>query len=421
MKNQVYLLCFASFVLAGCWSVGPDYKAQEVSAPSSPLPDAGLPVTTNKVVKSSEQGRVIIATDEIAAWWNVFNDSDLSMLETAAFTNNLTLRAAVSRVRQARAQLAIARGRWEPTLDASGSYSRFRTSGNGKSGKRMTKGDFAGGFDANWEIDIFGGLRRGVEAAEAAWKAEIAGLDQAWVSLAAKVGVNYVDLRTVQERLQVARDNLRLQNETLDILASRMKAGIGDDLAVQQAKYNVETTRATIPGLLAQEESYLNALAVLTGQEPGALHQTLKGGKAMPPMQPRQLVGIDAELLRRRPDIRQAERSLAAQCARVGVATAELYPHFYLNGSIGLESLKAKDFFKSDSLYWNFGPAFTWSIFSGNTVRANIEIQDALYDAALANYQNTLLSAQEEIRDALSAYGQEFHRFEALTRAVAAA
>ncbi|MBR4172068.1 MAG: efflux transporter outer membrane subunit [Kiritimatiellae bacterium] len=418
MKGSIWLFALVALGVAGCFSVGPDYREPEVKKPVSELTDAGLPLSSNKMTQAE---RVTISAEEVSAWWTIFKDEKLTWLVNQAFASNLTMRVAAMRVREARAQLAIARGKWEPSLDLSGGYTRDRTSANGKTGLKLTRNDYMGGFDASWEIDIFGGTRRNVEAARADLDAEIAALDQAWVSLAAEVGVNYMDLLTMKERLVVAHNNLKIQQETLDILASRNKAGIGDDLAVQQAKYNVETTRATIPNLQVQIESYLNSLAILTGQEPGTLHEALKDVRFSDPIPPRRLTGIDAELLRRRPDIRQAERNLAAQCARIGVAEAELYPHFYLTGSVGLESLKASNLFKSESLYWNFGPSFSWSIFNGNTVRANIDIQDARYQSALATYQQTLLSAQGEIRDALTAYVQEFHRFEALTRAVEAA
>ena len=421
MKKAVLGLTVSILALAGCWTVGPDYKAPEVRRPAHDLPDAGLPPVSNKLVRSTSSQRTEITADELASWWTVFHDDRLTGLVGDAFRSNLTLRAALTRVRQARAKLAIAHGRREPTLDMGGSYSRFHTARNGRSGARVTQGDFLGEFDARWEIDIFGGTRRNVEAAERDLEAEVAGVDQVWVSLAAEVAADYIELRTIQDRLQVARDNLKVQQETLDILVSRNKAGIGDDLAVQQARYNVETTRATIPSLLVEEEAYINSLAVLTGREPGALHGSLLGAKSHPLIEPRKLVGIDAELLRRRPDVRRAERALAAQCARIGVAEADLYPRFFLNGSVGLESLEASKFFKSDSLFWNFGPSFSWKIFSGNSVRAGIEIQNALYDAAAAEYELTLLTAQKEIRDALTAYVQGFHRYEALGKAVDAA
>lgn len=413
----IFLLMLLA-VVSGCFSVGPDYDAPEIKT-SQGLAGFGIPLAgeTNNAVSA----RVELSTEELSAWWKAFNDEKLNVLIERAFEGNLSLKGVAQRVRESRALLAVAKGKWEPELDAGGAYSRYRTSANGASARRMTRNQFTGGFDASWEIDIFGGTRRNVEAAEADLAAEEASLDKAWISLAADVGMNYINLRTTQQRLRVARGNLRLQQETYDILNSRAKAGIGDDLAVKQALYNVETTRATIPDLLAKEEAYLNSLAVLTGCEPGTLHRELADGKLYDPLQPRSLTGIDAELLRRRPDIRKAERLLAAQSARIGVAKSDLYPRFFLSGSIGLESLKSSEFFKNNSLAWDIGPSFSWKVFSGNSVRANIDVQDARYEAALANYEETLLSAQAEIRDALFSYIQEFNRYSALKRGVAAA
>lgn len=405
-------------LLGGCFSVGPDYDAPEIKT-SQGLSGFGIPAASG--VTNAVDSRIELSSDELAAWWKSFDDEKLTVLIDRAFEGNLSLRGAAQRVREARALLAVARGKWEPTLDADAGYNRSQTSANGTSGRRMTRNIFTGGFDASWEIDVFGGVRRNVEAAEADLAAEEAGLDNSWVSLAADVGMNYINLRTTQQRLRVARGNLRLQQETYDILDSRAKAGIGDDLAVKQALYNVETTRATIPNLLAKEEAYLNSLAVLTGSEPGTLHRELADGTLHDPLQPRSLTGIDAELLRRRPDIRKAERELAAQSARIGIAKSDLYPRFFLSGSIGLESLKSSDFFQKNAVAWDFGPSVSWKLFSGNSVRANIDVQDARYEAALAHYEETLLSAHAEIRDALFSYIQEFNRYSALKRGVAAA
>ena len=424
MRREWSLTTLLAATLAGCLSVGPDYEPAEVREPAAALPDQALPEfrSTNTTVIVAETNCVSITESELAQWWRSFGDETLVDLIQTAFASNHTLRAAAQNVRRARALLAAARGKWEPQLDLGGGFARSGTSANGASGASLTRNLYTGGFDAAWEIDIFGGTRRAVEAAWSEYEAECADLDGVWISLAAETGRAYFELRTVQERLAVARDNLKLQQETHDILSSRLKAGIGDDLAVQQARYNVEATRSTIPPQIVAQEELLNTLAVLTGMEPGALHARLLGGKMGELIAPRRLVGIDAGLLRRRPDIRAAERNLAAQSARIGEATADLYPRFFLSGSIGLEALEARDFFKfPGSRHWSFGPSVSWKIFSGNSVRANIDIQDALYEAAAEQYEQTLLTAQKEIRDALMAYVQEFHRYESLLAAVDAA
>lgn len=404
--------------LAGCAAVGPDYRPPEIPAPSAPLPDAGLPPDA---ATGNAARRDAVTRAEVASWWAVFHDPCLDSLMGLAFTNNLSLKAAAERVRQARAQLAAARGRWAPALDLAAAPSRHSSSENGPARRRATDTLFTGGFDASWELDIFGGTRRSVEAARASLESASAGLEHAWVTQAAEVARQYALLRTVQQRILVARRNLEIQSETLEILNSRLQSGIGDDLAVQQARYNVETTRATIPSLLAQEEAFLNALAVLTGREPGALHALLRAPRPQLTMQPKHLIGIPAEALRRRPDLARAERALAAQSARIGEAAADLYPRFRLNGSVGLESLESSDFFKNPSIYWSFGPSVSWPLFRGGTIRANIALQDARFREARAAYDEALLNAVREIRDALSAYSQEYHRFQALSKAVEAA
>lgn len=415
MKKRDLMVCSGfTLLLSGCWMVGPDYQAREVRDALSPLPDAGV------VAGQKDNTRSAISRQEVAAWWKVFKDAQLNSLMEQAFTNNLSLKAAVSRVRQARARLAIAKGAWEPTLDAVGGINRFRTSENGQTGRKMTETLYSAGFDAAWELDIFGGTARNVEAEEAALEGAIAGMEQVWVTQAAEVALNYAQLRTIQQRLKVAQGNLKIQDETLQILLSRLKSGIGDDLAVQQARYNVETTRATIPGLLAQEESCYNALAVLVGREPGGMRNSLQPQGQLV-MEPRSLAGLSAEYLRRRPDLRQAERAVAEQSARIGVAKADLYPKFRLIGSIGLESLETEEFFKNGSVAWSFGPSVSWPIFHGGTIRANIALQDARYEESCVAYDQALLSAVREIRNALSSYSQEYHRNQALGKAVEAA
>ena len=278
------------------------------------------------------------------------------------------------------------------------------------------------GFDATWEIDLFGGVARSVQAAAAGVQSAEYKLADAWVSLTAEIGTSYIGLRTVQERLSVARTNLLLQSETYDILKSRLDSGIGDELAVNQAKYNVEQTRAAIPTLLASEEKYMNALAILAGAMPGTLHAMLA---PVPErdwlIAPQKIAAVPMDTLRHRPDVRAAERALAAQVASVGVATSYLYPKFYLNGSLGLESVKIQKFLGRGSLYSWLGPSFSWPIFQGGNIVANIKLEEAKMDEAAFAYEYALQTALGEVRDAYSAYTQEYHRYQSLQGAVKAA
>jgi len=242
------------------------------------------------------------------------------------------------------------------------------------------------------------------------------------VSLSSEIGSQYVALRTVQERLKVARANLVLQTETYDILKSRMQSGIGDELAVNQAKYNVEQTRATIPNLLAKEEGHMNALAVLAGTMPGALHSQLQ--KPIDRdwlVEPKKLSEIPLNVMRTRPDVRAAEFALAAQVAHVGVAASLLFPKFYLNGSLGLESIQASKYLERGSVYGSIGPSVSWPIFQGGNLVANLKAEEAAMDEAALRYELAIQTAFSEVRSAYSTYTQEYHRYESLKGAVKAA
>ena len=320
----VLLLC----LLAGCKAAGPDYRAPEAAVPAAALPEG-------------VEAGATLTPEEAAAWWGVFGDAALSGLVNRALEGNRTLRGAVAKVREARARLGISRAGLLPEVDAAGAYTRFRnsdTAGVGGDGDR-----YRAGFDVSWEADVFGRRRREVEASQAAFEAEYATLENAWVSLAAETARMYVQLQTVRQRYAVAQTNLALQAQTFELVASRAKAGLGDELAVEQARYNLERTRASLAGLKAEEEAALNALAVLTGAMPGELREAA-GPAPIPAAAPRVLAGIPADLLRRRPDVRAAERRLAAQTARIGVAEADFYPTLRLNGSVGLETLRRATF-----------------------------------------------------------------------------
>jgi len=242
------------------------------------------------------------------------------------------------------------------------------------------------------------------------------------VSLTSEIGSQYISLRTVQERLRVARANLKLQSETYDILKSRLDSGIGDELAVNQAKYNVEQTRASIPRLLEQEEALMDSLAILAGTMPGALHDRLKDRPDRDWLvEPKRLPSIPLDVLRARPDVRSAEFALAAQVAHVGVSESLLFPKFYINGSLGLESLHMHKLFERDSLYGSIGPSVSWPIFQGGNLYANLKAEEAAMDEAAYRYEYAIQTAFGEVRTAYSSYTQEYHRYESLKGAVKAA
>ena len=415
MSLRYILSALVCLAMTGCVTVGPDYK--QPSAPQASVADIAT-------ADSGQGPRVSITKESLTSWWQVFGDPMLSDLIQEALQGNLDVRQARAKVREARAQLTMTRAGLFPSLDASGSYTQARsvtTEGANGEALRAESTLYSAGFDASWEIDIFGGTRRGVEAAEADIQSEQASLESVWVSLAAEVAQTYVSIRSYQQRLKVAEDNLKAQADTLEILQARHKAGLSDELDVQQARYNLESSRSSIPTLKSGLESSINALAVLVGKMPGTLQKRLDQAGAIPKAPFSVVLKIPADTLRKRPDIRQAERALAAQTARIGEATAELYPKFYLVGSIGLESMKSAKLFNAESNVWSILPSVTWPIFHAGSIRANIEVQSAKQEQAAAQYEKAVLTAVKEIRDSLTAFNQEQNRLAALSSAVEAA
>ena len=391
---------FALFMLSnmsGCAAVGPDYMPMEIEAAkiwNSEL-SGGL---TDKTVSPTN----------LANWWKTLNDPILSSLMDRAVANNLDLKEARARVRESRARRGISRAALFPAIDASGSVTKSRNSGSNGGGSETNL--YAADFDAGWELDVFGGLRRSIEASDADLQASAEDLNNVLISLLAEVALNYVDTRTYQTRLVVANANLDAQQETYQLIQARVQTGLSDELTLQQARYNLENTRSQIPTLRTGLEEAKNRLAVLLGQTPGAIHAELKERKPIPVTPLEVAVGVPANTLRHRPDIRMAERELAAQTARVGVATADLYPKFTLIGSIGLESLSSGDFLTAASHIWRIGPSFSWNIFDAGAIRQNIQVQSALQEQALIQYEATILGALEEVENALIAYVEEQQR-----------
>ncbi len=399
-----FRLCFGGllglFMLSnmfGCAAVGPNYVPVEIKAAGTWYSDLDGGLTNKKASPTN-----------LAIWWETLNDPVLSSLMDRAVANNLDLKEARARVRESRARRGISRADLFPAIDATGSVTKSRSSENKGGGDETNL--YAADFDAGWELDVFGGLRRSIEASDADLQASAEDLNNVLVSLLAEVALNYVDTRTYQTRLAVAQANLGTQQETFGLIQSRVQAGLIDELALQQARYNLEDTRSQIPALRTGLEEAQNRLAVLLGQTPGAVHAELKEHKPIPVTPLEVAVGVPADTLRHRPDIRMAERELAAQTARVGVATADLYPKFTLIGSIGLESLSSGDFLTAASHIWRIGPSFSWNIFDAGAIRQNIKVQSVLQEQALIQYESTVLDALEEVENALIAYAQEQQR-----------
>jgi multidrug efflux system outer membrane protein len=395
-------------ILNGCATVGPDYVPPDKSVSTTWYTQLKDGLTTGEMNPQS-----------LAAWWTTLNDAGLSSLVDRAVLGNLDLKKAMARVREARARRGIAKADLFPTLDAKGSATWSRSSKDTGTGK--TNDLFAATFDAGWELDIFGGIRRSVEAAEGDLRASQGDLRDVLVSLLAEVVSNYVEVRTLQARLAFAEANLEAQSETYQLTLWRYQAGLSDELAVQQARYNFESTRSQIPTLRTGLEEAMNRIAVLLGEQPGKVHGELEKRESIPVIPLKVAVGVPADVLRRRPDVRRAESQLAAQTARVGVATADLYPKFTLSGSIGLEALSLSNPSSAGSWTLSGGPRFTWAIFKAGAIRQNIEVQSALQEQYLIAYEAAVLSALEEVENALVAYAEEQQRRQSLSEATQAA
>ena len=395
-------------ILSGCAAVGPDYvpPGTLVSSDWNTQLEGGL---------TAEE----MDPQTLAAWWTTLDDPDLSGLIERAVWGNLDLKKARARVREARARRGVSRADIFPTLDTTGSATWSRTSEDKGSGKSSDR--YAASFDAGWELDIFGGVRRSVEAAEADLRASREDLRDVLVSLLAEVALNYVEVRTFQARLTVAESNLEAQTETHQLTVLRNQAGLSDELAVQQARYNLENTRSQLPALRTGLEEAMNRIAVLLGEQLGEVNDELEQRKPISVAPLKVAVGVPAEVLRRRPDVRRAERELAAQTARIGVATADLYPKFTLSGSIGLETLSMRNLSSSGTWTLSGGPGITWMIFNAGAIRQNIEVQSALQEQYLIAYESAVLDALEEVENALVAYVEEQRRRDDLQGAARAA
>ena len=405
---QLPTMMIMIFLIAGCITVGPDYVR-----PNKQTPATWHTPLENGLVSGQADNKAL------STWWTTLNDPTLNDLVNRALANNLDLKKARASIREARAKRGVAVADLFPGFDATGSATRSRTSGN--TGSVNTTTLYKAGFDATWELDVFGGTRRSIEAATADLQSSQEEQRDVLVSLLGEVVLNYIDVRTYQERLAVAEANLEAQKETLQIVIWRNQAGLNDELGVEQARYNHESTRSQIPALRTGLEEAMNRIAVLLGEQPGMIHKELEKPGSIPDIPTKVTVGIPADMIRRRPDIRKAERDLAAQTARVGEATADLYPKFTLSGTIVLEALSSQKFFSSDNEARSGVAAVTWPIFHGGSIRKKIEIQSALQEKAAINYEATLLNAFEEVENVLVAYAEEQNKRDALRGAEKAA
>ncbi len=356
---------------------------------------------------------------DTSAWWTVFNDPTLNGLVETAARQNLTLRVAGTRILQAQAVRGISAGNLFPQVQqAFGSYDRIQASETIANSPPVKIFDtWSSGFNLSWEIDFWGRFRRGLESADAALDASIEGYDNVLVLLLSDVAATYVQIRTIQEQLRLVQENVALQEQSLTIAQAQFDAGQADAADMLQTRNNVEQTRALIPGLEAALRQSANALCILLGEPPRDLLAELGEGP-IPVAPPDVALGIPAELLRRRPDIREAERIVAAQCAQIGVAESELYPHFAINGALQWQARDLADLYQPASVGGAVGPAFVWNILNYGRIKNAVRQQQALFEQTVFNYQNTVLEAQREAEDAIAGFLKAQDQTEQLQRAV---
>jgi|WetSurMetagenome_2_1015567.scaffolds.fasta_scaffold06336_2 NodT family efflux transporter outer membrane factor (OMF) lipoprotein len=405
----------------GCTLVGPDYRQ-----PFASLSDHWL-----------ETGDPRVKTDPAVyrEWWKTFNDPVLEHLIRTAYQQNLSLRAAGVRVFEARAQLGIAVGEFYPQVQqGSGAFNYNRISQRSATaaqpgdirdvGIAYSQAEF--GLGASWELDFWGKYRRAIESADASLFGSVAAYDNALVTLTGDVASNYVLIRTLEDRLKIARDNVGIQKESLQIAQARFQGGATSERDVQQALTQLNSTEASIPQLETQLRQAQNALCTLLGMPPSDLHDILSETSAIPRGQLEVAVGIPAELLRRRPDIRSAEYQAMAACAQIGVAKADLYPAFSLSGNFGFLATNSGDFAVGDLTSWrsrggSIGPAFQWNLLNYGQITNRVRLQDARFQESIVNYQNTVLQAQQEVENGLVGFLKAQERVKYLILAVAAA
>ncbi|HME73512.1 MAG TPA: efflux transporter outer membrane subunit [Myxococcota bacterium] len=400
----------AGLFLSGCM-VGPAYVRPAVSTEAAWL--------------ESNDPSIRAEPAQTARWWEVFADPTLVRLVETAYAENLTLRSAGLRVVEAQARRAIAIGTLFPQQQALvGSYSYTIESLNTVQGQLVSPrgfDTFRAGFDAAWEIDLWGKFRRAVEAADSDLLAAVASYDDVLVSLVSEVAATYLTIRTLDERLAVARDNVRVQDDSLGIARVRYEAGGTSELDVQQAATLLHDTEATIPELERLRRQAIDSLCVLLGMPPQELAELLGGPGILPEVPVSVAVGVPADLLRRRPDVRSAEFAAAAQSARIGVATAQLLPAFQLTGTVGLSAEQAAEWFEGRSFEALAGPSFNWPVLNYGRLINDVRLQDATFQELATAYSNVVLVAQQEVEDALVGYLRGTERVQRLAEAVEAA
>jgi NodT family efflux transporter outer membrane factor (OMF) lipoprotein len=413
--NHRPLALIAGLLLSGCPAVGPDYEPPKIAVPRQ---------WSESTVGTHPQ------PDQ---WWKTFNDPILDQLISEAIASNLDLKLALERVKDSRALRSATIAAGLPSLTAKSNLSRrfnnssssaAQTGGTGSSLGGAGFGNqliniFQMGFDAQWELDFFGGVRRAVEAADATIDVEVENSRDVLITLLGDVARNYIELRANQQLSAITRENLFSQQDTLALTLIRQQTGLASMLDVTQAQAQAATTEAQLPNYETLVGQSIHALSVLLGKEPGALAARLEQPASIPSVAANVIADLPSELLQRRPDIRRAERQLAVANASVGVATAELYPKINLAAFIGLQNMHITDFTPIGKS-WSAASTLTMPIFNWGKLNANINSKKTQFEQAFLSYQSTVLSAFKEVEDALIAYSKEQQRHKALAQAVSA-
>jgi NodT family efflux transporter outer membrane factor (OMF) lipoprotein len=437
---------------AAC-TLGPDWKAPKLWAPSHWDNPAVQPAVASQAQKLPSQ---VVAQDFDPAWWNILHDTELTTLEQRVAAANLNVRISGIRLAESRLQRRITSADELPTAQVDGSYTREKISdkgvvgifgaGGGSGGSFASTGSSANGlggrsgaipasaagassipafnlwqygFDASWELDLWGRVRRAVESADADVAASADTRRSAMLSVVAEVARDYMQLRGIQDQLRIARDNIETDRQSLALTQDRFRGGLTTELDVANAAAQLASVQAEIPQLEQQQDEQINALSFLLGEAPQALRAELMSPNAVPPVPPAVPVGLPSELARRRPDIRQAEDQLHAATADIGVAVADFYPKFTLDGSIGIQALKFKDLGNAAGNQYGIGPSISIPIFQGGRLRATLELRKVQQQEAALNYQQTVLQAWHDVDNAFTGYAAEQRRREALGVSVA--
>lgn len=407
------MLVLPALVLLGACLVGPDYERKDPAQPEA------FTETLRRGVESRPA--------ELDGWWSRYGDPLLDSLIERAHAKNLDYKIAEARVREARALVTIAESGLYPQLSANAGYRYQRISQNGLAGAVGTSGIpnfkrdqdlYDVGFDATWEIDIFGRIRRGLEAAEATAEASVEARRAVLVSLIGEVARSYVECRGSQAQLAIGRIQLESQQKTVNLTKARVDAGLSSELDLAQAVAEVEATKSRLPVFEAAERQSIYRLGVLLGEVPGSIAKELEPAKPIPVPPPSIAVGLPSDLLRNRADIRQAERQVCAANARIGAAIAEKFPRFSLSGNFGYRSVESNDLISNPSNFFSIFPAVSVPLFQGGRLDANVELARAREEQVNLEFQQTYLLALEEVENSIARYTREQDRRDALRSSV---